>query len=381
MEKEALSPKRLFALSPFVSFVHILRRRVIWEMKISYAFVSGYTAKGYRTFLPNWLRKQRRIIILTGMPGSGKSTFIRKMGLNLASRGYEVQFWPSPLDPGYLQGLFFPQLSTAVVDGDWPDLCGNWHPGQAITTVNLGDYYVTGEDIRGRQEVKRLWERMEQLWLAAAVGIINGVRGEKESEPKEKKTANFGLERDLGEHLEEEILGWHPGEAHYFAGVITAEGKVDLHEEILKACLRRYILKGSGISIKSRIMLKVGKEALNRGHAVSFYHSGFDPEYLEIAVVETLKVALVDGDAVEVAGKAEDREIDLAVYAEAGRVAADVEATPGRPDWLEVYQAVEKLQRVREVEEKLARLVTGSMAFEKIDDKREKLIKDLLSIV
>ncbi len=46
-----------------------------------------------------------------------------------------------------------------------------------------------------------------------------------------------------------------------------------------------------------------------------------------------------------------------------------------------LIEAVEGLIRVRKVEQKLSRMVTKAMAFEKIDDRREELIKEILEMV
>jgi DNA replication protein DnaC len=61
--------------------------------KIRYGYPGGNTCRGFYSFFALGLKNMERIFILKGGPGTGKSTLMRKIGLEMAERGFNVDFW------------------------------------------------------------------------------------------------------------------------------------------------------------------------------------------------------------------------------------------------------------------------------------------------
>jgi hypothetical protein len=350
--------------------------------RIEYVFTSGFTAQGYYSYLPALLSRIERVIILQGAPGSGRSTFIRSIGLSLAERGYRVQFWPSPLDASYIDGVYLQQLKTVVISGD---ATGSTkienHPGIMIHSIDLRDYYNLGELAGSQSEIATLTDQLESIMGVVKSSLEVAREGHKQLSDNYERLLNPGKLQALSQQLIATVLGEGEQATHYFARAITSEGVVDFFEDITRDCTQRYILQGPPGSGKSWVMRRIGEEALAQGHKVAFYHSGLDPDLLEMVVLQSLEIAIVDGDIVRVANRPGDTHINLTeCWDDYDSINQPVINETERLVSNRVYQAVQGLTRARQVEKKLSKLFTKAMRFEQVDARREELIKEILQM-
>ena len=246
--------------------------------RIEYVFTSGFTAQGYYSHLPALLKSIEKVILLQGAPGSGRSTFIRSVGLNLAERGYRVQFWPSPLDVSYIEGVYVQQLKTVVMNGEAAgDAKIENHPGIVIESIDLGEYYNSREIEDYQEEIALLTDQLES--------IMGGVRSNLEAaRDNHKKLAgsyeqliNTGKLQAVSQELITRILGDVDQAVHYFARAITSDGLVDFFEEITGECSRRYILRDHPGTANPGLCAASGRKPWRRGTGWAFITAGWTP--------------------------------------------------------------------------------------------------------
>ncbi|WP_018212117.1 hypothetical protein [Desulfitobacterium hafniense] len=79
-------------------------------------FAEGITNRGYISLLPNMMSEWERTYVLMGGPGTGKSTTIKMIGLDLLDRGYEVDFLRSARDPDSMAGVLIRRFNWAILD-------------------------------------------------------------------------------------------------------------------------------------------------------------------------------------------------------------------------------------------------------------------------
>jgi len=83
---------------------------------VRHYFAEGMTTRGYISLLPNMMPSWQRVYVLLGGPGTGKSTLIKVIGLELLDRGYGVDFFRSVRDPDSMAGFIMPQMGLAMLD-------------------------------------------------------------------------------------------------------------------------------------------------------------------------------------------------------------------------------------------------------------------------
>jgi len=350
--------------------------------RIEYVFTSGFTAQGYYSYLPELLKGIEKVILLQGAPGSGRSTFIRSVGLNLAERGYRVQFWPSPLDVSYIDGLYVQQLKTVIINGEAAgDTKLENHPGIEVESIDLNEYFNSREIENYQEEIALLTDQLESIMVGVRSNLEAARDNHKKLVRSYERLVNTGKLQAVSQGLITKILGDVEPAVHYFARAITSDGLVDFFEEITGECSRRYILQGPPGNAKSWVMRRVGEEALAQGHKVAFYHSGLDPDLLEMVVLPSLETAIVDGDVVRLANRPGDCYVNLADCWD-DTPAADHSAIREmeRAVSHRLFEAVQALTRARQVEQKLSRLFTKAMRFEQVDERRDELIMEILQM-
>ncbi len=90
-------------------------------MKHTHFFLGANSAEGFYGLYEQLLdAKLYDLIILKGGPGCGKSTFMRRTAAAMEERGLESVYIHCSGDPDSLDGVIFPAIGTAIVDGTAP---------------------------------------------------------------------------------------------------------------------------------------------------------------------------------------------------------------------------------------------------------------------
>jgi MoxR-like ATPase len=90
--------------------------------KVRNMFAGGNTSKGFFSFFSyiiNW-EVAGRVFILKGGPGAGKSTFIKRTAEKMQEYGYDIEYFHCSSDNESLDGVAFPDINVALVDGTAP---------------------------------------------------------------------------------------------------------------------------------------------------------------------------------------------------------------------------------------------------------------------
>jgi len=89
--------------------------------KLKKVFPGGNTSEGFYSFYDHIISPEAtRIFIIKGGPGVGKSTFMRKIGEEMLSMGYNVEFHCCSSDNNSLDGVVIPEINVALIDGTAP---------------------------------------------------------------------------------------------------------------------------------------------------------------------------------------------------------------------------------------------------------------------
>jgi hypothetical protein len=90
-------------------------------MKHTHFFLGANSAEGFYGLYEQLLdAKLYDLITLKGGPACGKSTFMRRAAAAMEERGLESVYIHCSGDPDSLDGVFFPAIGTAIVDGTAP---------------------------------------------------------------------------------------------------------------------------------------------------------------------------------------------------------------------------------------------------------------------
>ena len=98
-------------------------------------FLGANSGRGFQSLFPPFCAPEQYhdLLILKGGPGAGKSTMMKALGAALEEEGEPVEYLHCSGDPASLDGVRFPRLRTAVVDGTAPhDTAPLGHPAKKV---------------------------------------------------------------------------------------------------------------------------------------------------------------------------------------------------------------------------------------------------------
>lgn len=261
-------------------------------------FPGGNTSKGfysfYRYILPQ--DKARKIICIKGGPGTGKSSFMKKLGAHFEDLGYSLEYHHCSSDNNSLDGIVIKELNVALLDGTAPHIVDPINPGAVDEILNLGTaldmdylYGCKKEILNINKEIGKCFKRAYRF-LGAAKNIhedwssihcefvnkyaLNGLIDELSNKIILKSKDNLGLER------------------HLFSTAFTPNGIVSFNKELSSNIENLYVLKGGPGLFKTNILKSIGSKAQKNGYFVEYLHDPFIPERMENIIIPELNTAI-----------------------------------------------------------------------------------------
>ena len=101
-------------------------------------YLGANTPEGFASLYDRYVAGDDRLYIIKGSPGSGKSTFMKSLARELISLGANAELIHCSGDPESLDGVYFPELHTAYVDGTAPHVIEPVYAGVSGNYLNFG---------------------------------------------------------------------------------------------------------------------------------------------------------------------------------------------------------------------------------------------------
>lgn len=146
--------------------------------------------------------------IIKGGPGTGKSTFMRRIGKAAEDRGLDVEYILCSGDPASLDGVYLPDLHIGWADGTSPHVLEPQQFGTSAIYEDLGRFCKTKELLEYRTPIATLTDAYRQAYqtaysfLSAAASLRKASRQQlpPETQDKIKKRAHSKIKRELNTH-------------------------------------------------------------------------------------------------------------------------------------------------------------------------------------
>ncbi|HEY8911430.1 MAG TPA: hypothetical protein VIM51_14290 [Desulfosporosinus sp.] len=202
---------------------------------VRHYFAEGMTTRGYISLLPNMMPSWQRAYVLLGGPGTGKSTLIKVIGLELLDRGYDIDFLRSARDPDSIAGFIMPRTGLAMLDAMEVSPLRWRAPGVVEKFIDFRVFCDERKLEKQRSQILKIENEIQELQmtleeeLAAELGSLIGNRAHKP-------------------HLEKEDLSWILGNSAHLKVKKEQTGPWPLAENALKmlqkSVINPYFLHG-----------------------------------------------------------------------------------------------------------------------------------------
>lgn len=203
-------------------------------------FLGANTADGFVSRFEALQNEKRvkRLIILKGGPGCGKSTFMKKLRKTADSLGADTESYPCSSDPASLDGLLILPMGLAIVDGTAPHVLEPKLCGCDAVYLNLGCFYDVDGVSRERERLEAIRAKNQAFYpaayahLAAARELKKCVRT---SITKTDQKGLYALTRGLLQELPKSEKG-HGQTREVFLHTFTPAGEITLTDTALSMC-------------------------------------------------------------------------------------------------------------------------------------------------
>lgn len=107
--------------------------------KVRRVFPGGNTYKGFYSYYDYILKQEdaKKIMVLKGGPGVGKSSFMKKLGAAIVKKGYDIEYHHCSSDNNSIDGLVIPDIGVALMDGTAPHVVDPKNPGAVDEITHL----------------------------------------------------------------------------------------------------------------------------------------------------------------------------------------------------------------------------------------------------
>ena len=143
--------------------------------RVRHLFAGAITPSGFHHHLPNLMDEIPHKIIVTGSPGTGKSTLVKKVSDAAQERGYDVEAFHCGLDPERLEHAVIPALGCAVITSAGPH---TYEPGQ-VTVINM-DQCRHPSTVKIHAELLRQTEELLSRILEQALAALAAAKSRHE---------------------------------------------------------------------------------------------------------------------------------------------------------------------------------------------------------
>ncbi len=342
-------------------------------------------------------REAKKIICIKGGPGSGKSTFMKKIGACFAELGESVDYLHCSADESSLDGVVLKDRNIALIDGTSPHMTDPITPGAVDRIVNLGEFWneegiaANKEEIIDLNEECSEWYRIAYNYLNAAKSVFRSLESiyDKAVEYSEiYRTAADIVAREYS-HYE---ISLRPGrERKRFASAITANGVISYPETLFQNMKKVYIISAPVGYANSSLMSIIKEGAIYRGFDVeSFYCSICPEEKIDHMIIPELKIAFTtvneyhDLEPWEIFSEEEtDGEIyliDLGDYMDAVGVEKNFELIESLEDEFDILlgKGIKCLENAKTRHMMVENMYIPNMNFTEVGKTAENIIRELM---
>ncbi len=354
-------------------------------------YAGGNTWKGFYSLYENLLQGLERLYIIKGGPGTGKSSFIRKIGNFMADSGYNIDFLHCSSDNDSLDGVIIPELQIAIVDGTAPHIIDPKYPGAVEKIINFGQFWDEGILRANKDKIIELTDEISVNFRLAYEQFSTAKAIHDEWEQIYLAVIDFNKANQVTESLITQIFSTDIPQENaakirkLFFGAATPNGAVNFIENITADIKKRYIVKGRPGSGKSTMMRKIGQHAEKLGLSVDYFPCAFDPDSLDMIVLPNLSVAIIDGTAPHVIDPSRENDQVVDMFALCIDPQVENERKGDILDVEERYKAkmlvgTNYLKKAKQLHDELEQFYIKAMDFNKVNQMREEILQEIIEI-
>lgn len=252
---------------------------------ITASFMGANSPIGFCSFFEELYNpyKNHHPYIIKGGPGTGKSTFMKKVAKRAEEKGLETELIYCSSDPGSLDGVVVKAMGLCVFDGTSPHIIEPKFPGAVENIINTGEFWnkkilaEKSDIIRALTLENSMHHFRSARYLAAAGTISEENRRIVSGFVREEKINSFAL-RFAARECPQKKNGKPGKRIRRLVSGITPEGIIFLKESFRANAPRLIGIKDAYSVVSSLLCQRIGDIAIKNGYDVIFCQCPMRPK-------------------------------------------------------------------------------------------------------
>ncbi len=353
------------------------------------AFLGANTPKGFVSLFDELYNPYttKNAYIIKGGPGSGKSTFMKKLGTALHLKGLDTGWIYCSSDPKSLDALYCDEIGFSIADGTSPHVLEPKFPGCGENIINTGEFWnedilkEKAEDIRTLTLENSLFHRKSAAYLAAAGNIDSEMRTLLNPFINEDKINSFAVRFSMRETPKKKSSP--PGrKRRMFLSAITPAGRIFLDETVHTLCTRVIGIEDEYSAVSGLLCERIGDYAVKNGYDVIFCNCPLRPKECEHLIIPEIGLCIM---TVKSEHKTEipcDRLIHSGRFLHEGaKNNRSLLRFDSKLCSLLVDESINKLREAKGVHDELEKIYVGAMDFDALSRYCDRFTEKLLTKV
>lgn len=146
-------------------------------------FIGANTSAGFVNYTDEILCGLKKVYIIKGGPGTGKSTFMKRIVDYAGKQGMSAEEFFCSSDSGSLDGVVLRDSGIGIIDGTPPHSADPKYPGAREEIIDFGAFWNTNMLEARFPEIKELSDRKSGLFATAYkyLSVCRSIRNEREA--------------------------------------------------------------------------------------------------------------------------------------------------------------------------------------------------------
>jgi len=351
---------------------------------VKHLFPGGNTPQGFFSYYDNIIsqKEAKRIFIIKGGPGVGKSSFMKKVANEMLESGYAVEMLHCSSDPDSLDGVVICDINVALIDGTSPHIVDPRNPGAVDEIIHLGDYWDESAIVSNKPYIIKCNEEIGSLFKRAYRYLSASMHFYDDNESIYDSAIDKSIcDRIAGEIIAELFGDSLPGNSRgklrkMFVSAITPKGVVNYIDFAAKGRIFAFKVPG-GFNV-SDIMNQISSEAVKRGFNSEAYCSPLRPWEIEHLVINELDASFITSNNYHSTSLPVYKEIDFTDIIHAAVIKDEYLSEVIAYNFCKfdelLNKSIETIRQAKKLHDELETYYTPHMDFEAVDRCLEQLL-------
>lgn len=347
-------------------------------------FLGANTPSGFSSLFDEIYNpyKDGKAYIIKGGPGTGKSSFMKKVAAAANEKGYDTELVYCSSDPNSLDGVIVPKLSFCMVDGTAPHVVEPQFPGASENIINMGQFwdeekiYEKRNDIRSLTIENSLYHRRSARFLSSAGAVCEDTQKLVSRFINKDKIDSFCIRFVSRETPKKKNAS--PGKkTRRYISAITPNG-VKFFDETVKALASRIIgIEDEYSAVSGIITERIGELAVKNGYDVIFCRCPMKKDECEHIIIPQIGLAVITVKSEHPTALSFDRLIHARRFVDASAMRAQKNRLSFNKKITKelTEESISFLKKAKEVHDKLESCYIDSMDFKKADEYEQGFIE------